>query len=121
MGRDGLGRAEIAAELDICFKTLYNWEAAYPEFLQATTRARQLAQGWWEAQGRKGIWSRDFNAAAYRLQVMNRFRDDWHDKQSLEHTGKDGGPIDMRELSDEELRERTKQITNRLAALVGKN
>lgn len=96
LGRDGAGRAEIAADLDISRQTLANWEAAHPEFLDATTRASDLAAAWWATQGRKGIWSREFNASAYRLQVMNRFPDDWRDKQSLEHTGEDGGPIETR-------------------------
>ena len=34
-----------------------------------------------------GIWSRDFNAPAYRLQMLNRFPDDWHDKQDVEVAG----------------------------------
>lgn len=83
LGRDGASRAEMAAELDIAIKTLHNWEDAHPEFLQATTRARDLAQAWWERQGRRGIWSREFNASAYRLQVMNRFPTDWRDKQDV--------------------------------------
>lgn len=117
LGREGASRAEWCAELDISFNTLYNWEEQYPEFLRATTRARQLAQAWWEKQGRRGIWSREFNASAYRLQVMNRFPDDWRDKQSHEVTGKDGGPIETRDLSDAELAKRARQLTNRVGAL----
>lgn len=95
LGRDGAGRAEIAADLDISRQTLANWESAHPEFLDATTRASDLAAAWWARQGRFGIWSREFNAAAYRLQVMNRFPDDWRDKQSHEHSGEGGGPVEV--------------------------
>lgn len=87
LGRDGASRAEMAAELDVSFQTMRNWEEAHPEFLEATTRARELAQAWWEKQGRAGIWSRDFNSSAYRLQVMNRFPSDWRDKHDVEHSG----------------------------------
>lgn len=83
-GVEGMSRAEICAELDISFNTMRNWEDEHPEFLRATTRARELGQAWWERQGRKGIWSRDFNAGAYRLQVMNRFPKDWRDKHEHE-------------------------------------
>lgn len=117
LGAEGASRAEWAAELDIAIQTLANWETAHPEFLAATTRARNLAQAWWEKQGRKGIWSRDFNAAAYRLQVMNRFPDDWRDKQSHEHSGPAGGPIEMADVSDDELLRRAGQLKNRIGAL----
>lgn len=88
-----MGRAEIAAKLEVDRQTLANWEAAHPEFLGATTHARDLAAGWWAEQGRKGIWSKHFNAPAYRLQVLNRFPDDWRDKREHEVSGPGGGPI----------------------------
>jgi hypothetical protein len=95
LAREGAGRAEIAAELDVAIQTFHNWEAAHPEFLEATTRARDLSLAWWNKQGRAGIWAREFNANAYRLQVMNRFPSDWRDKQDHEHSGPGGGPIDF--------------------------
>lgn len=52
--------------------------------MDAMTRAREFSLAWWEKQGLEGIWSRDFNANAYRLQMMNRFPDDWRDRQELE-------------------------------------
>ena len=51
------------------------------------SRARELSLAWWEKEGRKGISSRDFNSNAYRLQVCNRFPDDWRDQQRLELSG----------------------------------
>ena len=96
LGTEGASRAELAAELGIVIKTLHNWETAHPEFLQATTRARDLALAWWNLQGRKGIWAKSFNAAAYRLQVMNRFPRDWRDRQELVVSNLD-------DLSDEQL------------------
>lgn len=86
-GRQGMGRAEIAYELDVSRQTLASWERGHPDFLVATTRARELAAGWWAQQGRAGIWSKDFNAQAYRLQVMNRFPGEWRDKQEHAHSG----------------------------------
>ncbi len=41
LGTDGTSRAELAADLGISIQTLHNWEAAHPEFLEATNaRAR---------------------------------------------------------------------------------
>jgi hypothetical protein len=92
-GRQGMGRAEIAAGLDVSRQTLATWEKTHPEFLDATTRAKDLAAGWWAEQGRTGIRDRNFNAHAYRLQVLNRFPEDWRDKQTHEHAGPDGNPL----------------------------
>lgn len=86
LAKEGCGKAEIALELGVTRQTLDNWAAAHPEFLDAITCAREASAGWWEAQGRHGITNRDFNANAYRLQVMNRFPADWRDKQEHEHT-----------------------------------
>ena len=94
-GRQGMGKAEIAYELDVSRETIRLWEREFEDFLGAMTRARELSQGWWEKQGRLGIRDRNFNANAYSLQVRNRFPADWRDKQTHEHTGEDGGPVEI--------------------------
>lgn len=107
-GKEGMGRAEIAAELDVSRNSLANWEKEYPDFLRAMTWAKDLSLAWWMKQGKLGIWDQDetvideeagtkthirkrLNANAYSLQVRNRFPEDMRDRQ--EHTGADGGPI----------------------------
>ena len=88
LGKEGYSNASIAAELGVVRKTLYEWAAEYPDFSDAITRAREFSQGWWETQGRSGIWAgSQFNANAYRLQVMNRFPDDWRDKHDVNLSG----------------------------------
>ena len=95
MGKQGYSKAMMADELDVVRQTLDNWAGEHPAFLDALTRAREAALAWWEKQGLAGVWSRDFNAAAYKLQVTNRFPDDWRDKQDHEVTGRDGGPMEV--------------------------
>ncbi len=77
LGDQGKSRAQIAAKLNVARETLANWEKAYPEFLGAMKRAHDLALAWWEDQGQEGIWSKPakktLNAAAYGLQMRNRF------------------------------------------------
>lgn len=77
LGREGKSRAQIAATLDQARQTLHDWEKAHPAFLDAMKRAHDLALAWWEDQGQQGIWSspmsRTLNAAAYGLQMRNRF------------------------------------------------
>lgn len=101
LGRAGKSRAQTCAILDIAIETLANWEKAHPEFLAATTRARELAQAWWEDQGQDGLTADKFNAQLWWHQVRNRFPADYRDKQEHEHTGKDGGDLlpDSRQLA----------------------
>jgi hypothetical protein len=95
LAAEGAGRLEICAELGITRDTMLTWEAEHPKFFDATTQARDLSQAWWEAQGRKGVWSREFNAPAYSLQVRNRFPRDWRDKHDHELSGPDGSPVPL--------------------------
>ena len=88
LGKEGCSLAEMALDLDIAWSTLQLWAKTHPEFSAAMDRARKLALGWWEKQGRKGIWAgKEFNAQAYRLQVMNRFPDTWRDTREIQLKG----------------------------------
>jgi hypothetical protein len=90
LGREGLGKTEIARKLDITRGTIDNWTKAHPEFADAMTRARDLSLAWWETQGKKGIWGgKDFNANAYNLQVRNRFPNDWQERSSVAISNKE--------------------------------
>jgi hypothetical protein len=106
LGKMGKSRCQIAVALGCCKRTFQTWEEKYPDFLAATTHARELAQAWWEDQGQFGIWAGSkFNANAYRLQMTNRFPDQWRDKQQLEHTLKDNAPVNAEWASTEDLRQ----------------
>lgn len=94
-GREGKSRAQIAAILDVSFSTLQLFERTYPDFSAAMIRARELAQAWWEDAGQRGIMSREFNANAYSLQIRNRFPEAWRERTTVEHSGIDGGAIEL--------------------------
>ena len=68
-------------------QTLHNWANEHPEFLDAITRARDLAQAWFENKGQDGLTTPGFNASLWAKQVSCRFRDDYTDKQQTEHSG----------------------------------
>ena len=88
LGREGAGKAEMAAACGVVRQTLDNWIKAHPEFLDAITRAREESLAWWEKQGRLGIFmGKTFNANAYALQVFNRFPDDWKRNPEIETDG----------------------------------
>lgn len=78
LGRQGKSRHQIAAALDKSRQTVLDWEKAHPAFLDAMKRAHDLALAWWEDQGQDGIWAgKSFNAAAYGLQMRNRFASEY--------------------------------------------
>jgi hypothetical protein len=83
LGREGKSKAQIAADLDVARQTLDNWAAAHSEFLDALTRARDLAQAWWEDKGQDGLEKTGFNASLWAKQVSCRFREDYTEKSEL--------------------------------------
>lgn len=83
LGREGKSHAQIAAALDVARQTLYNWQEAHPEFLDAITRARDLSQAWFEDKGQEGLSSREFNAALWSKQMSARFRDEYSERTVL--------------------------------------
>lgn len=95
LGMLGKSRFQIARDLGVAMSTMQDWEVAHDEFRAATTHARDLAQAWWEDQGQKGIWSKEFNQGAFAKQISCRFPDSYTEKRLNEHTGKDGAPLNM--------------------------
>jgi hypothetical protein len=98
--RAGNYRETAAAAAGISPKTLRNWlhrgakagkaNAAYAQF----SADLDVAEAEAEARDNKKISDapeKDWRAAAWRLARKNPDR--WGDKQRLEHTGADGGPI----------------------------
>lgn len=93
LGREGKSHAQIAAALDVARMTLYEWASRHPEFSDAITRAKDLAQAWFEDRGQAGLSSREFNASLWAKQVSCRFREDYTDTSKQEISGPGGGPI----------------------------
>lgn len=93
MGAVGKSKAQMAAQLGVCRQTIENWCSQFPEFMDAITRARVLAQAWWEERARESLGDRNFNAALWAKSMSARFPDEYSDRSKLELTGKDGGPV----------------------------
>ena len=79
-GKEGMSKAEICLELDICKQTMLNWCDQHEEFLDAVNKAMHYSQGWWERNGRKATFnSEGFNATSFIFNMKNRFKADWND------------------------------------------
>ena len=74
LAAQGCCKAEIAAILGVSVKTLNAWIQTYSDFGEAISRAKELEYAWWLAVGRKGQFTRAWNASAWALQMRNRFR-----------------------------------------------
>lgn len=73
LGKQGLTLHEIAAEIGIHYDTLHEWTLSKSDFSEAVTRARALAQAWFETQARLNLSSREFNAKLWEILARCRF------------------------------------------------
>ncbi len=100
-GKKGMGKAEMAVKIKVHHSTFNAWREEKPEFSAAVNEAVRQSQAWWERKGRKATFGKidGYNATSYIFNMKNRFREDWADRKQLEHTGKDGGPIETSDVS----------------------
>lgn len=90
---DGYSKMAAAGIIGVCYSTLKNWMAEYPEFLAAVKagdarRAVKLERDLLNAESGPMVTSRIFA-------LKNAAPEEWRDQQRVEHTGADGGPIEM--------------------------
>ena len=123
LGADDIKMAEF---FGVCERTLNYWKKKHPKFLQALKRGKDIA----DAEVCKSLFKRAtgyshpedkiFNnngealivpttkhyppdSTAMIFWLSNRQRALWRNKQDHELTGKDGGPIEITEMTREEL------------------
>lgn len=138
----GATDVEIADALDISVQTLYHWKLKHKEFCLALKVSKTIADErverslYMRAMGYTydSIHFSSFQGLVtetpYREHVppdptsmifwlKNRQPEKWRDRQNLEHTGKDGGPIETRnvEVSPEREAEILRQLNHRMPAL----
>lgn len=120
---------EVAQALGVHVATLYRWQNEHPEFREALKVGKEAA----DERVERAVYHRAVGYSYPAIKIMqnngtpvyakytehvppdigaatlwltNRKPDDWRSKQSLEHTGAKGGPIEHRnvdDLTDEQL------------------
>ncbi len=137
---NGATDQEIADFLEIHISTFYRWAAAHTEFREAIKAGKELA----DERVVRSLYARavgfEYNAvkifmpagaqepvyAKYRefippepgaakTWLTNRRPDEWREKVVNEHTGKNGGPIETRDVSARD------RIAARIAGVAAKN
>jgi len=88
---EGASKTEIAAELDICWDTLAEWQKHNAEFSEAIKRGQKLSQAWWERQGRTNLQNKEFNYTGWYMNMKNRHG--WKDKHEL--SGDSNSPLQI--------------------------
>lgn len=89
----GLSLTASAADLGVHRDTLYEWERTNPEFSDAIKLARGKRQLFLERRLLSAVDGPVVTSSIFALK--NAAPDDWRDRQSLEHTGPNGGPIEV--------------------------
>ena len=99
---EGASIASFAAEIGVARSTINQWAEDQPEFSEALKIGKAKCAAWWEAKLRMIAVAGGGPGAATAVifGLKNMASDDWRDKQEHELTGKDGGPIEHRSLSD---------------------
>ncbi|MEN9498900.1 MAG: hypothetical protein RIS83_719 [Pseudomonadota bacterium] len=93
----GLSLEAAAAQIGLSPRVVFDWQQRHPEFLQAVQEGRQRALLFWERRAIALAEGAPGNSALVVLALKNRSRaaSGWHDAQRLEHTGTDGGPVQV--------------------------
>lgn len=93
--------------------TVYEWVEQFPEFAVSMKIGQAKATAFWEEILIKIAKEGKGNATAAIFGLKNRASDDWADRTLTEHTGKDGGAIQVDSLT-------TTDRARALAAFVAK-
>ncbi|MCB0739208.1 MAG: hypothetical protein KDC92_16985 [Bacteroidetes bacterium] len=84
----GLSYEAFAGELGVAKQTIYNWEKAHPEFLDAKRVGASKSQLFWEKAGVHGMFmggkDNPFNATVWVFNMKNRFG--WRDRVEQTHS-----------------------------------
>ena len=120
----GLSLEAAAASIGISPRVVFDWQSRHPEFLQAVQEGRQQALLFWERKAIAMAEGAPGNAQLVVLALKNRSRaaSGWHDAQRLEHTGGDGGPVQVQAMDqtfDATLLTRAQRQALREALLAG--
>jgi len=86
--KEGASVCEICADIGISRDTFYKWVKEYHEFSDTYKKGLELSQAWWEKIGKAGtIGKLNINPTMWIYNMKNRFREEWHDRYTHEHTG----------------------------------
>jgi hypothetical protein len=103
---DGHSVTAFAGHIGVARSTVFKWADEIPEFSDALKVGQAKATALWETVLLKVAKEGGGNATAAIFGLKNRAHEDWADKITTEHTGKDGGAIVTADVSETEIARR---------------
>lgn len=101
-GGEGLSLTAFAGRVGVCRATINVWMGEHPEFLEATKVAQAKRTEYLERTLLSGEQGPYVTARIFALK--NAAPEEWREKQLVEHSGPDGGPIEHAVNAREKLR-----------------
>lgn len=100
-GAEGYSLTAFAGKIGVNRDTLHEWASAHPEFSDAVKTHKAKRTVWWEDRLRSIAQNGGAGGAATVtiFGLKNVAPEEFADRVVNEHTGKDGGAIETRDLS----------------------
>lgn len=97
LGKLGKSIEQIACELDVGTRTIYEWRDVHPDFSRALDMAREFELHWWETVAQTHmIEDKDaprLNASIWSRSMAARFPAKYRESTKQEITGPNGQPL----------------------------
>jgi len=91
LAKQGASIKEMRVELGLVHSSFYRLLDDCPEFKEFIEELRDVAQVWWERQGRRFVTENNSGGqTAWIFQMKNRFPDDYRDRKEIDHQSTDG-------------------------------
>src|SRR5580704_1785114 len=94
---EGFSLTAFAGEIGVCRDTISEWCRQHAEFSAAVSRAKAMRARWWEDRAREIALNGGPGGQATMVifGLKNHAPEDFKEVTRQEHTGKDGGPIEV--------------------------
>jgi hypothetical protein len=97
LGKKGKSFEQMAAELDVGYRTLCNWRDTHDDFFHALEEAHALSMAWWESEAISYmVENKDgprLNSSIWSRSMAARFPKKYRQEVKQEITGADGAPL----------------------------
>jgi hypothetical protein len=110
---EGYSFEAFCGKIGVAKQTAYTWVKQHAEFAEAKEIGFEKNRLFWEHKGIEGLWGdKDsrFNSTVWVFNMKNRHG--WRDR--VEMLGKDGGPIQYADLSEEQIDAKMKELCAQL-------
>jgi len=99
LGKIGKSFEQMAAKLDVSYRTLCRWRDEHIEFCHALEDAQAAEQAWWEDKAQEYLINThqgdSINASMWSRSMAARFPKKYSERSKVELSGKDGDKIQM--------------------------